>query len=349
MVFNETTPLDTVVDSTSSFQGMQVRLRSITPALVSERQDGVALPAAIPAELLALKPAPYRLGLYDVVTVAVWEHPELSMPLGQYRADLASGQMVDDRGSIFYPYAGMVPSQGLTSGQLREKLLTELSKVLNNPQLDVKVTGFRSQKVFVHGAVGRQGVVPVTDIPLSLLDAVNQSGGLSPQGDASRVELTRAGVTYVVDLFGRYAGNSGPPDVFLQDGDVVRVGDRFDNKVYLMGEVATQAAVPLNNGHLSLVQALGEVGGLSPLSAESKGIYVIRATDRGHIDVYHLNARNPLALAMGDQFPLKPRDIVFVDATGLARWNRLINLILPTVSAVNGITGSAVNIQTLTK
>lgn len=347
MVYEQQSPEDGAVDSTNTFQGMQVRLRSITPQIVLGQQRERNSFSTIPAELLALKPTPYKLGLYDVVTVAVWEHPELSMPLGEYRADLASGQMVDEKGSIFYPYAGLVPSLGLTAGELRTKLLSELSKVLNNPQLDVKVTGFRSQKIFVHGSVMKPGIVPVTDVPLTLLEAVNSSGGISEEGDASRVELTRGGITYQINIYGRFPGNEGPANILLQDGDVVRVADRNDTKVYVMGEVEKQAAVPLNHGKLSLLQALAEVGGLSVMSAQSKGIYVIRSADSTHIEVYHLNARNPLALAMGDQFDLKARDVVFVDATGLARWNRLINLILPTAALIKSGTGTAVDIKTL--
>jgi len=351
MVYDERSAEDGSVDSSATFQNMHVRLRSISPNLVWEQNRVQSQAQQIPAELLASKPAPYKLGLYDVVTVAVWEHPELSMPLGQYRSDLASGQMVDENGNIFYPYAGMVPSKGLTPGQLRESLLGMLSKVLNNPQLDVKVTGFRSQKVMVHGAVAKPGVVPVTDVPLTLLDAVNQCGGVNLQGtitgDASRVELVREGKTYLIDLNGAYGNAAGPSSVILQNNDVIRVASREENKVYVLGEVQKQAAIPLVNGKLNLVQALAEVGGLSPLSAQSKGIYVIRSTDSTHIDVFHLNARNPLALALGDQFSLEPRDVIFVDATGLARWNRVLNLILPSTNLLANPIGTAVDIKAL--
>ena len=40
-----------------------------------------------------------------------------------------------------------------------------------------------------------------------------------------------------------------------------------------------------------------------------------------------------MALAMADRFELNPRDIVYVDASGLATWNRFIGLILPTLNA----------------
>ena len=98
-----------------------------------------------------------------------------------------------------------------------------------------------------------------------------------------------------------------------------------------------------------MVQALAEVGGLSPLSAQSKGIYVIRYVDSAKVEVFHLNARNPLALALGDQFALRPRDVVFVDATGLARWNRVIGLILPTAALISHGASTAADIHTITK
>jgi len=337
------------LDTTAQVQGLKVRLRSLTPGVASELSQASRTMATVPEEFAKLKPQAYRLGLYDVVAVAVWEHPELSMPLGQYRSDLATGQMVDEAGNIFYPYVGMLPAKGATANELREKLLGSLSKVLNNPQLDVKITGFRSQKVFVHGGVTKPGAVPVTDVPLSLLDAINQAGGLSTSGEGSQVELLRDGKSLMVDLFAQYANGMDPSRLLLRDGDVVRVPMRDEAKVYVLGEVTKAQALPLVNGRMSLAQAIAEVGGLSPLSAAGKNLYVARMRDSATVDLYHLDARNPLALALGDRFPLKPRDIVWVDATGLARWNRVVSLLAPTASTINSLMQSGLATQNLNK
>ena len=42
-----------------------------------------------------------------------------------------------------------------------------------------------------------------------------------------------------------------------------------------------------------------------------------------------------MALAMADRFDMNPRDIVYVDASGIATWNRLLSLIMPTVNTAN--------------
>jgi polysaccharide export outer membrane protein len=338
MHYGESAPSNGDLDTSGTFQGLRVHLRALTPRVVARLAQVNSRPLVLPAELCDHKPTPYKLGLYDVVTVAVWEHPELTLPLGEYRADLASGQMINPSGNLFYPYLGMIPVLGLTPSELRDKLVSGLSKILNNPQLDVKVTAFRSQKVFVQGAVAKPSAVAVTDLPLTLMDAINQAGGVMPSmsttgegGDESRVLLLRRGQSYVIDLVGNYGEGPGPSQILLQDSDVVRVASREEAKVYVLGEVDKPSALQLENGRLSLVQALADVGGLSPLSAQAKGIYVIRAQDSTDIEVYHLDARNPVALAMADRFPLRPRDVVYVDATNLARWNRVLGLLAPTL------------------
>ena len=65
--------------------------------------------------------------------------------------------------------------------------------------------------------------------------------------------------------------------------------------------------------------------------------YVVRLHDSTSMDVFHLDASNPLALVLGDRFPLQPHDLVWVDASGLARWNRVISLLAPTGALYNNL------------
>lgn len=338
---------DTAVDTSGTVNGLNVRLRSLTPKVTNELKGLASRPTLIPKEFAEVKAETYRLGDYDVIAVAVWEHPELTTPFGQYRNDLAVGQMVDEKGKVFFPYAGELQAKGATAVEMRNKLYAALSKVLNNPQLDVKITGFRSQKVFVHGGVSKPGAVPVSDVPLTLLDAVNQAGGLAPEGDPSQVELKRGGKLLTLNLYADYGAGMDPSRLILKDGDVVRVPTKGELQVYVLGEVEKPQALSLANGKLSLAQAIAQVGGLDKLSSKGKGVYVARLHDSASVELYHLDARNPLALVVGDQFALKPRDIVWVDALGLARWNRVISLLAPTAGLYNTLVNSANNTSDL--
>ena len=82
----------------------------------------------------------YRIGPLDMVQVVVWEHPELTSPMGQYQP---AGQKVTTDGKLFYPYAGELQAAGLTAQELRTEITKRLSdKILNDPQVDVRVTGY---------------------------------------------------------------------------------------------------------------------------------------------------------------------------------------------------------------
>jgi len=325
----------------------KVDLIPVPLAVAQARNDTLGQMASVPSVLLADTLSPYRLGPNDVVTVVVWEHPELTTPLGQFRSDNAAGQVIAPDGTLYFPYVGVFKAAGHTAAELRDKISSGLQKVLNEPQVDVKVTDFRSQRVFLTGELLRPGIVPITDNPLTLADALHQAGGFSAAADAGRVELVRAGKTFELDIAELYARGIALDKVIMRNGDMVRVPASSERKVYLMGEVGQNSAIPMVNGRLSLVQALAEAGGVDRVNAAAEAIYVIRFADSAHIKVFHLDAHNPLMLAVGDQFALKPKDVVFVAASGLARWNRFVSLVLPTASLVNSVTGSAINVQTL--
>jgi polysaccharide export outer membrane protein len=67
------------------------------------------------------------------------------------------------------------------------------------------------------------------------------------------------------------------------------------------------------------------------------------------VDVYHLDARNPTAMVLADLFPLDPRDIVYVDAGTLVRYDRVMNMLLPTINAITSTAISAAEIRYLKK
>ncbi|REM33207.1 sugar transporter, partial [Mycobacterium tuberculosis] len=56
---------------------------------------------------------------------------------------------------------------------------------------------------------------------------------------------------------------------------------------------------------------------------------------KGSPSVFHLNAKNPAALALADRFPLQPRDVVYIDSVPLVSWNRVASLILPAAQVLD--------------
>ena len=278
----------------------------------------------------------YRIGPLDMVQVVVWEHPELTSPMGQYQP---AGQKVTTDGKLFYPYAGELQAAGLTAQELRAEITKRLSdKILNDPQVDARVTGYNSRRAFVAGAVERPGFVSFNENPMTLPDMIASVGGFAKEADPSAMQLRRGDKVYNINYLDAFKSNLPLERMMVQPKDQLFVPalseTQKEQKVYVMGEVGRTGIVNIYSGKLTLAEALASAGGLQALNATSRGIYVIRNTSETKIDVFQLNAKNAMALAMADRFELNARDIVYVDASGLATWNRLISLILPSVQTV---------------
>jgi polysaccharide export outer membrane protein len=120
----------------------------------------------------------------------------------------------------------------------------------------------------------------------------------------------------------------------LNNGDILNVLDRSQQKVFLMGEVKTPKSVEIINGELNLSAALGEVGGVNQNTADPSGIYVIRNSDESVPEIYHLNAGEAFGLLLAERFEMQAQDIVFVDTAGISEWNRVISQLLPSITVL---------------
>ena len=314
--------------------GVTVQVQPITSQLLDQLEAERTSKALQVAEDFAQPFDRYRVAPGDVLNITVWDHPELTTPAGQFRDAEVSGQLIGDDGYFFYPYVGKLRADGKTTSELREILTERLSDYINNPQLDVRVVGFRSQKVYVVGEVEAPGVIPLTDIPMMVADAISLSGGLTENAHKSGVNISRGGKIYEIDLKALYDQADASQNLLLNNGDILNVLDRSQQKVFLMGEVKTPKSVEIINGELSLSAALGEVGGVNQNTADPSGIYVIRNSDESVPEIYHLNAGEAFGLLLAERFEMRAQDIVFVDTAGISEWNRVISQLLPSITVL---------------
>ena len=340
-----------VPEDSSTYNGIKVVLHSIDDGdfgkSAAAAGDSVDLGDLADLVVDSLPAPEYRIGPLDMVQVVVWEHPELTSPMGQYQP---AGQKVTTDGKLFYPYAGELQAAGLTAQELRAEITKRLSdKILNDPQVDVRVTGYNSLKAFVSGAVNRPGYVAFDEKPMTIPTVIASAGGFSEEADPARMQLRRGNKVYNINYLDAFKSNLPLDRILIKPDDQIFVPalseTQKENRVYVMGEVQKVGIVNVNQGQLSLVEALATAGGLQTLNASASSIYVIRNTSDAQIDVFHLNGKNAMALAMADRFALNSHDIVYVDASGIATWNRLISLIMPSVQTVYYGTLTARNIQ----
>ncbi len=288
----------------------------------------------------------YRVGPRDVLNITVWGHPELTIPAGEFRSAEAAGNVVGEDGTFFYPFAGVVQAAGRTVEEIRKELTQKLSHYIEKVQLDVRVAGYRSQRVYVVGEVTQPGVFLVKDIPLTVLEAINSAGGVNSAADLRNITLTRNDKTYSINLLSLYEGGDVAQNVLLQHGDVLNVPDNQFNKVFVLGETAMgrgfgvrPRSVIMNKARMTLVEALAEAGGMDQEVADAARVFVFR-TGLGKSEIFHLDAKSPDALILADRFPLQPRDVIYVDRVEGIRWNQIIAQIAPTVQLLNIFDGS---------
>lgn len=329
---------------TTHVDGLSVSLQPLNTTAVQAQERPTGDAPSLEGLLMQTPPA-YLVGPQDILLVTVWDHPEITLPLGQYRQDTAAGTVVDEHGDLFFPYVGKFHVAGLSVGQVRDKLASLLNKVLQNPQVDVKVIAYRSQKVYLGGEVRNPGVYPVNDVPLTLTEALNRAGGLLPTADDSRILLSRGQKTWTLDFQALLSQGNRVSQILLQNGDSLQVPHLNDAPIYMMGELLRPGTTPLIHGHLSLAQAIQDSGGIQGQTADPRCIYVIRqGASLNAVDVFHLDARNPTAMILADRFRLRPRDIVYVDKGTVVRWGQVVNLILP---AYSGLLQTAVSAKYL--
>ena len=315
-------------------EGTVVRVQPITLDLLNRLEARHESEIRQVAEEFATRPQSYIIGEGDVLQIIVWDHPELTIPAGQFRDAETSGQQVGEDGYVYYPYVGMVKAAGMNIAALRDILTERLSRYIQNPQLDVRVVGYRSKRVYVVGEVQQPGVLPINDVPLTIADAISLSGGLTPNAHKSGVNVSRQGKVYEIDLKALYDHADSSQNLMLQHGDIVNVLDRSQQKVFVMGEVRQPGAVDIVNGDLSLSAALGEVGGVNQTTADSGNIYVIRGTDEATPEIFHLDARYASGMLLAERFDMQAQDVIFVDTAGISEWNRVISQLLPSISII---------------
>ena len=285
----------------------------------------------------------YRISEGDILGITLVGYPEIAPPLtnsSNTANPYALGFPVDQQGFVQFPLIGRIKASGMSVPQFTANLQRQLQRYLKYSDPQVKIVNYRGNNFFIDGEVKQPGEFAIADVPVSLYGAISMAGGATPTGDSNNVVLNRNGVSYNIGLQSLRQMGASANQIYLQDGDSIHVNSQDRNKVYVLGEFGQVEPVPILEQGISLAQVLGESKGLNSSTANAAKIYVVRDNlNTRATDIYYVDMQTITSFALANRFEMQPNDIVYVDPTGLTRWNRVISSILPSTSAIRALSG----------
>ncbi|MDA3594918.1 polysaccharide biosynthesis/export family protein [Acinetobacter baumannii] len=279
----------------------------------------------------------YRLSAGDVLSIQLWAYPEITPPIQGASTDIkAFGYPIDSAGNVQLPLIGQVHIAGKTLAETNKYLRNQFAKYLKTPDVVVRVLSYQAKRYFVNGQVMKSGQYTLDDQPISIYTALSMAGGVNQEsGDNTDIQLIRNGEVYNLNVVALEKQGYSLHKLLVQPNDTIYVNTKQNQKLYVMGESNKSSAIPLRDQGMTLSDVLGESEGVNPYTASAARIYVMRTDlNSRKSTIYQLNLSNIGNLALSNQFQMQKNDIVYIDATGLTRWQRIMNQIVPFSSAL---------------
>ncbi len=242
-----------------------------------------------------------KLGRGDLIEVGVYNVPEL-----------ATKARVSSSGDVYLPLIDYVHVEGLTVEEAQALIQKRLEDggFVRSPHVTIFVDEAASQGVTILGEVAKPGIYPdVADH--KLYEVVSEAGGFTAAA-SRKIAIIRQNKPEPIRIdLPRNLADDLSGNVEVLPGDTINVPRA--PIIYVVGDVGHPAGLLVDNGSLTVLQALALAGGTNR-TAKMGGARIIRKTPSGMTETRvelkkMLEAKSPDVTLQGD-------DILFVPVSG---------------------------------
>jgi polysaccharide export outer membrane protein len=280
------------------------------------------------ARITAASPPTFSIGAGDVLAVTVFQEPDLSVERAVVRPD----------GYISLPLLGDVLATNRPVREVAADVTEQLRRYVLDPKVNVRVDEMKSALYTVYGEVVTPGSFPLAS-RTTVSAAIARSGGLK-QGNyrASTIEIAdlrhafvaRDGHALPVDFVRLLRDGDLRYDIELRPGDHIHIPSGLSQEVYVLGEVQEPMVFAFQD-RMALARTLAMAEGFTH-DADKSQVHVVRGSLQNPT-VIVANYKDVLAGRQRD-VQLEPGDVIYVPTTKLAAVGRVLEHILPALTAV---------------
>jgi len=273
----------------------------------------------------------------DKISIAIWDNDESSLltareqKVAQLQAD-----NVSTNGSVFVPYVGSVSIGGMTDSAARQKVQDALLAVSASAQVQLSSTAGKRNSVSLVSGVNSPGTFPIEERDMTILTAMSMGGGAKDNFKNPQIRLLRGNTTYAISLDKLLKSPS--LDTTMRSGDKIVVAE--DESYFLaLGASGKEELITFPKEHVSALDAVSLMGGLSDSRANPEGILVLREYDAKAVlansgsgpksdrVVFTMDLTSADGLFSASKFRINPKDVIYATESPVNSARTIIGLI----------------------
>jgi polysaccharide biosynthesis/export protein len=258
-------------------------------------------PSATPAPPDSSDPSLLRLSAGDLVDINVYSVPELT-----------TKARVGNAGDIYLPLIDYVHVADLSVDEaqaLIEKRLAD-GGFVRNPHVTIFLDESTSQGVAILGDVSKPGIYPVLG-ERKLYDLISTAGGFTPAAGRN-VSIIRRGQSEPITVkLPRNLADDLQGNIEILPGDTINVPRA--PVIYVVGDVGRPSGLLVDNGFLTVLQAIALAGGTNH-TAKLNSVRIVRKGPTGMTET--LVPLKKMLEAKAPDVTLQADDILFVPVSG---------------------------------